>query len=102
MEVLVTVKKNPEIKEESLYPEGVDPSIVDEEHNSRGQWSPYSEKQRKAAAVLIRQFQAKGMSLQEATIQAFKAVGEPEHMDEVTGGAQRKTTKKSGDERRAH
>lgn len=98
----MTVKKNPEIKEESLYPEGVDPSIVDEEHNSRGQWSPYSEKQRKAASVLIRQFQGEGMSLLDATTKAFKAVGEPEHMDEVTGGTQRKATKKSGDERRAH
>lgn len=86
----------------SLYPDGVDPSLADEEHNSRGQWSPYSEKQRKAAAVLIRQFQSKGMNLQQATNEAFKAVGEPEHIDEVTGGAQRKNLKKSSGESKTY
>lgn len=74
----------------SLYPDSVDPGLSDEEHNSRGQWSPYSEKQRKAAAVLIRQYQNKGMNLQDATRKAFEDVGEPEFMDEVTQGRHRK------------
>jgi hypothetical protein len=73
----------------SLYPNGVDPSISDEDHNARGQWSPYSEKQRKAAAVLIRRYHGEGMTLQEASTKAFKEVGEPEFIDEVTHGAQK-------------
>jgi hypothetical protein len=85
------MEKSSEKKEfKSLYPEGVDPNLVDETHNARGQWSPYSEKQRKAASVLIREYQANGMTLLEATNEAFKAVGEPENMDEVTQGKQKK------------
>lgn len=74
---------------DSLYPDGVDPSVADEVHNSRGQWSPYSEKQRKAAAVLIRRYQNKGMNLQEATSRAFEEVGDPAYIDEVTQGRQK-------------
>lgn len=85
------MEKSSEKKEvKPLYPEGVDPNLVDETHNARGQWSPYSEKQRKAAAVLIRGYQASGMSLKEATDEAFKVVGEPENIDEVTQGKQKK------------
>lgn len=74
---------------DSLYPDGVDPTLADEGHNSRGQWSPYSEKQRKAASVLIRRYQKEGLSLQKATEKAFDDVGEPELIDEVTHGRQR-------------
>lgn len=71
----------------SLYPDGVDPSLSDEEHNSRGKWSPYSEKQRMAAAVLIRRYQNEdGMSLEDAQAKAFHAVGEPDFIDQVTNG----------------
>ena len=79
-----------DINKDSMYPEGVDPNAVDDSHNARGQWSPYSEKQRKAAAVLIRGYQSSGMSLKEATDEAFKVVGEPENIDEVTQGKQKK------------
>jgi hypothetical protein len=75
---------------DSLYPEGVDPGIVDDFHNARGQWSPYSEKQRKAAAVLSKRYQADGMSLSDALEKAFQEVGEPELIDEVTHGRQKK------------
>lgn len=78
---------------DSLYPEGVDPTLADEGHNSRGQWSPYSEKQRKAAAVLIRRYQNQGMNLQQATSKAFEEVGEPEHINEVTKGRESNVTK---------
>ena len=79
----------------SLYPDGVDPRLSDEDHNTRGQWSPYSEKQRKAAAVLIRQYRNRGMTLQDATDRAFEEVGEPELIDEVTQGRHKENTKDS-------
>ena len=69
---------------DSLYPNGVDPSVSDDLHNARGKWSPYSEKQRMAAAVLIKRYQNEdGLSLQEATKKAFHEVGEPELINEV-------------------
>lgn len=90
------------VDNDGLYPKGVDPSLVDEEHNSRGQWSPYSEKQRKAAAVLSKRYQSEGMTLVESLKKAFSEVGEPELIDEVTGGSQHKINKKSGSESRIH
>lgn len=72
--------------EKVLYPEGVDPKKSDQTHNARGQWSPYSEKQRKAAAVLARRYEAEGMDLVDALAKAFEEVGEPEFIDEVTHG----------------
>jgi hypothetical protein len=70
--------------EKSLYPEGVDPRKSDETHNARGQWSPYSEKQRKAVAVLARRYEAEGMDLVDALSKAFEEVGDPEFINEVT------------------
>jgi hypothetical protein len=68
--------------EKSLYPKGVDPGVVDEQHTSRGDWTPYSQRQRKVAAILIRKFQTEqGMSLSDATAAAFKEVGDPENLD---------------------
>jgi hypothetical protein len=77
-------------EDKDLYPEGVNPKLVDKEHNARGQWSPYSEKQRKAAAVLSKKYQSEGMSLNDALEKAFKEVGDPELIDEVTHGRQKK------------
>ena len=70
----------------SLYPQGVDPNKSDQTHNARGQWSPYSEKQRKAAAVLAKRYESEGMDLVDALAKAFEEVGEPELIDEVTKG----------------
>lgn len=69
--------------DKSLYPEGVDPKKSDQTHNARGQWSPYSEKQRKAVAVLARRYEAEGMDLVDALAKAFEEVGEPEFINEV-------------------
>lgn len=68
--------------ENALYPKGVDPGVVDDETTSRGDWTPYSQRQRKVAAILIRKYQNEHeMSLQEATAEAFKQVGDPENLD---------------------
>ncbi len=68
--------------DKALYPKGVDPGVVDESHTARGDWSPYSQRQRKVAAILIRRFQSEqSMSLSEATEEAFKHVGDPENLD---------------------
>jgi hypothetical protein len=68
--------------DKALYPKGVDPGVADEDVTSRGDWTPYSKRQRKVAAILIRKFQnEQGLSLQEATVAAFKEVGDPENLD---------------------
>lgn len=68
--------------DKALYPKGVDPGVADEELTARGDWTPYSKRQRKVAAILIRKFQnEQGMTLEEATTEAFKQVGDPENLD---------------------
>lgn len=81
--------------EKNLYPEGVDPKKSDQTHNARGQWSPYSEKQRKAAAVLAKRYEAEGLDLVDALAKAFEEVGEPELIDEVTHGKHKHVDNKS-------
>lgn len=68
--------------ENTIYPKGVDPGIAREDVTSRGDYSPYSQRQRKVAAILARKFQnEQNMSLSEALNEAFKQVGDPENLD---------------------